>query len=78
MVEIVSWQQRETLEQERYENRLRRAEMNRLVKQARVAKVRDGFHCRALARLGYQLVHWGWSLQERYGSRVPASALGHR
>jgi hypothetical protein len=78
MYESVSWQQRETLEQERHEARLRRSEVSRLVKQAQVAKPRAGFHCRALARLGYQLVLWGRSLQERYGSRTPASALSHR
>jgi hypothetical protein len=76
MFEIVSWQERETLEQERYEGQLRRSEMNRLVKQARGAKARNGLPCRALSRLGHWLVIWGWSLQERYGSRTPA--LGHR
>ena len=78
MFEIVSWQQRETLELERHEARLHRSEMSQLVQQARVAKLRDGFHCRALTRLGHQLVLWGWSLQERYDSHTPASALGHR
>jgi hypothetical protein len=78
MFEIVSWQQRETLEQERHEARLHSSEVSRLIKQAQVAEAGADFHCRALARLGYQLVHWGWSLQERYGSRAPASALGHR
>jgi hypothetical protein len=78
MFEIVSWQLRETLEQERYESRLRRSEMSRLVKQLKVARPRDGFHCRALTWLGHQMILWGWSLQERYGSRTPASALGRR
>jgi hypothetical protein len=78
MIEMVSWQQRETLEQERHADRLRRSEMSRVVKQAQMAKVRNVFHCRALTRLGYWLVVWGASLQQRYGSRAPASALGHR
>jgi hypothetical protein len=78
MFEMVSWQQRVILEQERHQARLRRSELSRLVEQAQVAKPRGGFHCRALTRLGHQLILWGWSLQERYNSQTPASALGHR
>jgi hypothetical protein len=78
MFEIVSWQQRETLEQERHKGLLHRSEMSRLVKQARVAELHDGFYCRALTRLGHWLIVCGGSLQERGGSRTAASALGHR
>jgi hypothetical protein len=78
MFEIVSWQQRETLEQERHKGLLHRSEMSRLVKQARVAKPHNGLYCRALTRLGHWLIAWGVSLQEHGGSRTPVSALGQR
>ena len=48
------------------------AQGNRLIKKALSGRVtHHRFYSRTLARLGRQLVVWGWRLQERYGAATP-------
>lgn len=56
---------------ERYQDLLREAEDDRLVRQARANR----FHGRVLIWLGQRLVVWGRLLQEHYGVTVEAPAL---
>jgi hypothetical protein len=66
---------RETLWAEAFmQQRLREAEHERLIRQARPPrKRREPSHRRSLARLGQRLVRWGLYLQTRYGKaqRLP-------
>jgi hypothetical protein len=57
-----------------YEEALRQAEKERLVRRIRAAR-RSGKrrHHRALGWLGSRLVAWGHGLQERYGAPVATS-----
>ena len=62
--------------QERYKDRLREAERDRLVlHELALRRKRDRFHRRAMTWLGRGLVAWGWRLQERYGTMVEAPHL---
>jgi hypothetical protein len=55
------------------QERLREAEMERLVRLARSKRPRQSYRvCAALAWLGKQLVNWGTQLQKQYG---PTSML---
>ena len=57
-----------------YEESLRQAEKERLIRQIRVVNKGDNRqHHRALNWLGSRLVAWGNGLQERYGMAATAS-----
>lgn len=54
---------------ERYEDLLREAERERLVRQPLAGREkRHPFYSGALTWLGRRLVAWGWRLQHRYAS----------
>jgi hypothetical protein len=62
--------------QERYKDRLREAERDRLVLHELALRHKsDSFHRRAMTWLGRGLVAWGWHLQERYGTMVEVPTL---
>ncbi len=64
------------MQRERYKDLLRDAEHDRLVRQVHTqSHSRDKLHSRTLDWLGRQLVIWGMSLQEHYGS-MTAKATG--
>jgi hypothetical protein len=57
-----------------YEESLRQAEKDRLVRQVLAARRSDNRrHHRALGWIGSRLVVWGQGLQERYGAPAGAS-----
>lgn len=68
------------MQQERYQDLLREAQRERLVKQAQQScKPGHPFYRRALTWLGKQLVTWGLSLQTRFSSATsdPTLELAH-
>ena len=61
---------------ERNKDLLHEAERYRLVRQALLARRRQGrFYCRALIWFGQRLIDWGRHLQERYDVVLDASVL---
>lgn len=71
---MLNWQNA-VMQEERYQDLLREARAERLMRQAVTpTQPRDRFYRRALAWTSRQLVAWGL-LQERVGSTAPAPAL---
>jgi hypothetical protein len=55
---------------------LRKAELDRLVRQARAGMdAHRHFYCRALVWLGRELVAWGQGLQQKHGAAAAATML---
>ena len=56
-----------------YEETLRQAEKDRLIRQVLAARRGGSLHHRTLSWLGLRLVAWGHGLQERYNTTATAS-----
>jgi hypothetical protein len=64
------------VQQARYEDFLRQAERERLIRQVRTGQTRrNRFYGGGLIWLGRRLVAWGWRLQEHCGATAEASTF---
>ena len=72
---MISWNDY-LVKQERYQDLLREAERQRLVRRVLAGRQRrQRAHCRAMNWLGRRMVAWGQRLQEHYGATATAPAL---